>query len=159
MANANTTPKRFESGGTLVITPTLPTGTAMTVLNMQPGSLKFSKPTRQALEYTDRAAQQIPLEGDDVLGEVSFVVKAVKREAAGLLATLTANGPTSSSNAGLKATFSIDVTIPDATGGSVSTRYTFANFFLTDPPEFQAGADFDTVSFKGKYITYTDAAT
>lgn len=159
MPNVNTTPKRFESGGVLTITPTLPTGSAMTVLNINPGTLNFSKPIREAHPYTDRGVQQQPLEGDNGRGKFKIVVKAVKREAAGLLATLAANGPTSSSNAGCKATFQIDVTIPDALGGSVSTRYTFADFFLTSPPEFQAGADFDSVTFEGEYLTYTDAAT
>ena len=159
MANVNTTPKRFESGGTITITPTLPTGTAMTVLSKQPGTLNFTKPIREAHPYTDAGVQQQPLEGDNGRGKFKMVVKAVKREAAGLLTTLAANGPSSSSNAGCKATFLIEVTIPEAIGGAVSTRYTFTDFFLTNPPEFQAGTDFDTVTFEGEYLTYADAAS
>lgn len=157
MANVNVESKRLESGSVIKITPVLPTGSEMTLISLAPGTFKWTVPVRQAIEHIDRGVHGVPLEGDDVLGEVEFDIKAGPVGASELVPVLTANGPSSSTNAGRKATFTIVVDIPIARGGSTGARRTFANFVLTDPPSFQAGQDFDIYKLKGKYITYTEA--
>lgn len=71
-ANINTTIKRFEQGGRLIIND----GTDnLTIFNHEPGSIEITDPVAKRLEYNDAGAVQIPLESDDQPGMVRFQIR------------------------------------------------------------------------------------
>lgn len=153
MPNINAGPaRRFESGGSLVLNDG---ATAYTVLLYEPGSLKFTPPTRQALYYTDRGSQQAPIEGDDTLGEFEIVVKVVGYEATSMRSLALAV-----SINGLKKEYtSLVASILDGRGGSTVLKHTMGSVSFDAAPECQAGTDFDKWTFKGKYRTHVEAAS
>ena len=147
MANLNTPVRRFESNGVLEIG-------ADVVKNMNSGSLSWTFPIRQRLEYADRGEQQVPIEGDGQLCEIRFTVKAGVHVTNGIVNALTV-----ASNTNAAKTFAIDVTIPTLHGAAVGESYAWAAAWLAEPPQLQTGADFDTISFVLKSTTGPTVAT
>jgi hypothetical protein len=141
MANLNTGVRRLESGAEILV------GTDV-VKNTQPGSLNWNTPIRQVLEYTDRGTQQTPLEGDDQNCEISLSLKAGSQVTNGIIAALTV---ASSNN--LVKTYAFSVKIPNSKGAAAGESFTWAAVWLAEPPQFQAGADFDTITLNLKSTT------
>lgn len=152
MPNINAGPaRRFESGGSLVLNDG---ATAYTVLLIEPGTFKHTPPTRDGLNYTDRGVQQSPIEGDDTLGEFELVVKAVAYEATSLVSLALAV-----STNGLKKEYtSLVASVLDGRGGTTVLKETLG-FVTFAAPERAAGTDFDKITLKGKFRTYTPAAS
>ncbi len=73
MATINATPTRFENAGILELSDDAGS-TWDTIENYVPGSLAITPGLRDALEYTDRGEQQVPLRGDEAITELSFDV-------------------------------------------------------------------------------------
>jgi hypothetical protein len=141
MADLNTGVRRLESGSSVLI------GTDV-VKNIQPGSISWNTPIRQRLEFTDRSVQQVPLEGDDQLCDISISLKAGIQVTNGIINTLIAASTTNTAR-----TFAFAVRIPNLQGATVGESFTWAAVWLAEPPQFQAGADFDTITINLKSVT------
>jgi hypothetical protein len=144
LANINdTVSRRFEAGGLFEITPQ--GGTALTVLNIETGSLEF-KPvmTCAPIEFTDRGALQTPVEGSDEPGEISLTLRVGKHNAE-LLELMTTR---KSSPDGAVRLHTITIKIPAARGGSTGDSIATTSAYLKEVPTFKAGEKFDTVTLK-----------
>lgn len=146
MAVLNATVRRFESGGVLLIG-------ADTVSNTMAGTLKIMPPRRQPLEYKDRGVCQVPLEGDAEYGECEIQVKGGKYNATELFEALLAQASPASN---LVKTYDITVKIPEHAASAAGEQFAMTNCFVAaDSPSYAAGADFDTVTLKFRFIGLT----
>ena len=141
MADLNTGVRRLESGSQILI------GTDV-VKNIEPGSIRWNTPIRQRLEYTDRSVQQVPLEGDEQNCEISISLKAGSQVTNGIINTLIA-----ASSTNLARTFAFSVRIPNSQGAAAGESFVWAAVWLAEPPQFQAGAAFDTITLNLKSVT------
>jgi len=144
MANINATvSRRFEAGGVFTITPQ--GGTALDVLNIAPGSLKFKPCFNYApIMYKDRSVTQAPLEGEDEPGEIELTLRVGKHDAE-LLELLTTR---KASPDGVVREHSIVFKIPTYRGATTGDSITSTTASLMEAPQFTAGTDFDTVTLK-----------
>lgn len=144
MANINATvSRRFEAGGLFTITPQ--GGTALDVLNIAPGTLKFKPCFFYApIPYKDRSVVQAPLEGEDEPGEIELTLRVGKHDAE-LLETLMAR---KASPDGTVREHTIVIKIPSSRGAVTGDSISTASASVMEAPQFTAGAEFDTVTFK-----------
>ena len=150
MANANSTVRRIENGGTLDLTVS---GTAYTILNIKDGTLEFEPGMYERVNYKDRGVNQTPLEGDEMLGKLSLTVRCgAKQGADSLYAKLLTAG-----SSGLAFLFtSLVVKWPDSRGASTGESATFSNLWLAEPPKFtgaSSGQGLDELSFTMNFKT------
>lgn len=144
MANINDAVRRFENGGSLLV------GTDP-VLNIVPGSLKFKPAMRERIEYTDRGVQQTPLLGDDMYGELSFSTRgkpAINGSVESAYSKFFAEAGTTTPDV-----FTLVIKIPTYRGAATYDNLSFANCFLTEPPQMTAGGEgkgLDTYEFTFK---------
>lgn len=131
--------RRFESGGTLTITGL--GADTLIIAGVMPGSLNFTKPGRGVLPYNNIGVSQVPLDGDDENGKISFDVRGSKETTNHLMKLLTAapSGPTVTE-------FAVSIKIPDGRGATTGLEYASTTCFRTELPTFKAGTDFDTIS-------------
>lgn len=148
MADLNTGVRRLESGAEVLL------GTDV-LKNTQPGSISWSTPIRQRLEYTDRGTQQVPLEGDDQLCDISISLKAGGQ--AGATGIINALNVASTNN--LAKTYGLAVKIPNLKGAAAGESFTWAAVWLAEPAQFRAGVDFDTIELRLKSVTGPTVAT
>ena len=147
MPDLNTGVRRFNSGATVTL------GTDP-IRNIEGGSVSWEYLVRQRLEYTDRGIQQVPLEGDDQNCDISLSLKAGIQVTNGIINTLIA-----ASSTNLARTFAFSVRIPNSQGAVAGESFVWAAVWLAEPPQFQAGADFDTITINLKSVTAPTVAT
>ena len=153
VVNTNGTLKRWLNGGTLTIT-----GAADThpILNIHDGGISWKPPMRDRVHYKDRGVNQQPLEGDDVLGELSVEVNCgALAGSTSLLTLLTAEDATDTNVAKEYASFIMD--FPNTRGSSAGERITFTNVSIDPSPEWTKGMDYDKLKFTAKFRSYTVA--
>lgn len=144
MAVLNATVRRFESGGVLQID-------SDTISNYLAGTLKIMPPRRQPLEHKDRGVPQVPLEGDLEYGECEFQIRCGKFNGTELMEALLAQASPASN---LVKTYAITVKVPEHAAASTGEQFAMTNCFVTpDTPSYQAGAEFDTITIKFRFIT------
>lgn len=140
MADINATVAgRFEAGGIFTITPQ--GGTALIVLNIVPNSFKVKPPMIKPIPYTDRQAQQDPLEGEVMPGEMRVGLRASKYAGAELFTVLTARKGTPDGKVPLH---TIEVKIPAHKSAVAGEKFTTTKAYLLEQPQPQAGEEFDT---------------
>ena len=144
--------RRYESGGILKITGL--GADPLIVAGVMPGSLNFTKPGRGVLPYANTGVQQVPQDGDDENGKISFDVRGSKETTNHLMKLLTAapSGPTVTE-------FTVSIKIPDGRGATTGLEYASTTCFRTELPTFKAGTDFDTISIFLGCRTMADPAT
>lgn len=149
MANINAGPPiRFENGGTLELGATGASGNS--VLNIVAGSLQMQDGGYELLEYKDRGAMQTPVQGDERPSTMSFDIRYNGQYDSGEVMKLLDSPVTS----GVATLLKVVVKIPFVKGGSTGISWTLDNAYVMDPPQFQAGSDFDTlkVTLKSKNV-------
>lgn len=144
--------RRFESGGTVTITGF--GADTLTIPGVVPGSLNFTPPARNVLPYTDRGVQQVPLDGDDELGKVSFDVRGSKETTNHLMTLVTAAPSGATATEG-----TITIKFPDGRGASTGLVYAFAGVSRGELPSYKAGTDFDVMSFSFMCRSWTAPTT
>lgn len=154
MADINTSTRRFENGGIFQITES---ATATPVLLIVPGSISWTPSFRSRIEFTDRGVQQTPMEGDDILSEISVQVYTGKFHTSELYTLLMSAGASGSP----QLFDSLLIKIPDNRSATTGESLTWSNFWLAEPPTFQAGGQngMDTMTFKLKAKTGPTTAT
>lgn len=145
MTDVNTgTPLRWENSGLIKIG-----ATPYTPLWIEAGSLKFRRGIRKPITLMDRGmVKSSVLSGDQQVSTLEFAVKPSKLGMTGASDLLAVLRPDDS--AGLKATYTVVVDIPDGDGASTGTRATFLYCCLAEDPEYQArsGDNPDVVNIK-----------
>ena len=148
--NINTAIRRFEAGGILRLYDG--GSNDLAIKNMMPGTLQFKPPIRAKLPYVDRDVQQAPVEGADTIGEVMLEIRAGAYDATSLQSLIMANGTTTAK------LWSMDISIPTYRGEASPQKLTLSNVYLDEAPAYKAGTDFDVITIKAKFNTYTASA-
>lgn len=144
MANVNNTVIRFEAGGILEL---VDGATTHTILNLSPGSIRYTLPFVAPLPRTDRSVQQQPLEGDKQLGEVEFEVYLTKDTTTQLVDLV--DDRASASN--LVKEYTVNLKYPNHQTDTTGTIRALSNAFFVEAPQVQHGADYDKVRFRMNY--------
>ena len=145
--NTNGTVTRWLNGGTLTITGATDT---YPILNIHEGAINWKPPMRERQYYKDRGVQQQPLEGDDILGELSVEVNSgALAGSTSLMNLLIAEDATDTQVALEYASFLFR--LPNTRGSSAGQLVTFTNVSIDAPPEWTKGERNDTLKFTAKF--------
>lgn len=148
----NQTPFRFGSGGWIEIADGI---IVYEFKNINFDSIRFKPPYKGVIEYTDRGAQQAPLEGDDTLGELEFTAKST-RDLTNSVRTWW-NDRHATDNTIKEYTGAIKT--PDRLGATTGVTQAMTGVCFAEAPEFQTGAEFDTIRLRLKVRAISDPAT
>lgn len=127
----------FEAQGLFQI---IDGATTYTVLNVEPASFEWKPGLYEPKEWKDRGVLQPPLEGDERVTTGKVTCKISTYVAAQLYAILTARGAN-----GLIKTFQFVAKIPLNRAAVTGEIQTFGIVYLKEPPQWKAGAQFDTL--------------
>lgn len=153
MPDINTSVRRFENGGILDL---VESATTNTIKNIVAGSLRWMPSMRERITYKDRGVQQTPLPGDDTLSEIEVEVRIGSYAASTLYALLMTADATSGA---LQVFDSLIIRIPAGRGATTGETLTWSDVWLAEPPQWQAGAEIDTLRFKMQAKSGPVAAT
>lgn len=142
MANINSNVIRFEAGGILEL---VDGATTHTILNLWPGTIRYTMPFVQPLPRTDRSVQQQPLEGDKQLAEIEFELYLTK-DTTNQIVDLADDRTSPASN--LVKEYTVNVKYAESQGASTGTVRAFSNAFFREAPQVQHGTDYDKVTIR-----------
>jgi hypothetical protein len=138
----NQTPRRFEAGGTFVLSTA---ADVYTFFNHAPGSLEWTDAVATKIKYKDRGLVQVPLEGDNNYGSLKVTFHA-GAYVAGILSTFRARNAAGATPTAL----SLVVKIPSYLGSTTGESLTWASGTIFVDGDFEVkhgGPDaLDTIS-------------
>lgn len=146
MPNSNTVLKRFEAGGILTISDGT---TTLTILRIKAGSLKFDPGFYDPIEYKDRGVIMVPLEGDEMPGDVEFeVFFSGGADASDVIKHLMQRDTTNY----LMKEYTIVAKFPNNKGAAAGHQVTFAHCILPQGGiGYQSGEKLDSVKAKMRH--------
>lgn len=146
--------RRIEAGAILTFNDGT---TTWTFTSIRPGTLRWKAGHHKPLNFTERGEQQFPYEGDEQLSEFELDVLYAGAQATDdvgkfLLARDTTTGKMKS--------WTIVLKNPTLKGSVTGEQITWANSYLMDGLEFNAGTEFDQLKCKmGSTEPYPAVAT
>jgi hypothetical protein len=139
MANINSLPARFESGGVIQIGSDI-------VLHVVEGTLERVNPFTDKIRYKDRGALVRPREGDAVAGTLRFDVRYTCIYAASELEGLIGDDGNDGSNSGLAPEKTVVIKYPTYRGASTGYQFTNTKCYFVGAARIVAGSDADRLT-------------
>lgn len=139
MSNLNTLVPRWENGGLL-------TFDSDTLLNIEPGTLKFTHPLRERIPVMDRGVVSSVWEGDLGTGKLEFSVRGDVTATTSLFKAVQAAGTT-----GVPKVHTIVVKVPNYPGSATGVSVTFTGWWLTEGPTWEAGGSGQNMDKAGPF--------
>lgn len=139
MSNINGLVPRWENGGVLMFD-------SDTVLNVEPGTLKFRHPLRERIKVMDRGVVASVWEGDLGTGELELTVRGDLTATTSLFRAVQAAG-----TAGVPKVHTLVLKVPNYVGGAAGVTATFTGWWLAEGPMWEAGGSGQNMDKAGPF--------
>lgn len=139
MANMNAIIPRWENGGVMTVD-------GDTLINIEPGSLKFQQAVRERIKVMDRAQITSVWEGDLGVSTLEVTVKGDLTATTSLFKAVLAAG-----TAGVPKVHTIVIKVPNYPGAAAGVTATFTGWWLTEGPTWEAGGSGQNMDKAGPF--------